>query len=180
MYSRTLLIACIWASLASRPGVAQSRGVPLPSPDSSRAPLVLSLPPDSALAQMKQLAASRFLQALQSGDDALLLAEYSIPDNSKAGLPAACTSLIPAVSALRGAAGRPAGRLPKGQHLPVYFLSPVSVDSAGLSMLTIDVALEVSPGQSKRSPITLVYDPVGGGWLSSSGLLAALCPQSVP
>jgi len=113
---------------------------------------------------MKHLAVSRLFQAIQTGDDALLLAEYSIPDNATRPLSPACTGIVPAVTALRAVARRPAGRLPKGQHLPAYFLKPVSIDSSGYSILNLDVVLETSPGITKLTPVTLVYDTLTGAW----------------
>jgi len=170
------VLSAILAVVLSAEGAAQSRASDMPSPDSSRAPLILSAPPESALVQAKQLAASRFLQALQSGDDGLLAVEYPMQDRASHALPGQCASPLAALTALRTAAGRPTGRLPKGKTLPVYFFSPQSVDSAGKTFLRVTVVVPRADGRRRITPVTLEFESSTARLIGSTDLSEALCP----
>jgi len=172
---RLLVVTALAVAFTPCTAMGQSRSRDLPPPDSTRAPLIVSVPQESAYAQAKQFALQQLLQALQTGDEALLEFEYSALDQVGSMGPVRCSSLREAISRLRVVNQRAPGRLPRGEHVPVYFVMTLASDAMS-SRALIEVVVVGTGGRSQRTAVSLDFDQISGRWVGAQGLVEAICP----
>lgn len=147
----------------------------LPSPDSSRAPLLTRLPADSIRLQVRQMRLMEFLAALQRADStavdaALSGATWAASDNVSRRL-APCRSLGTAVSSFSSRLSARHG----GDHLPIFFDRVATADSGGTTVASGTVLLVSPSGLAHRTGFALAYHSSEPRWTSARGLLAAIC-----
>jgi hypothetical protein len=155
--------------LVGAPLLAQQR-VNLPSPDSSRAPLLTKMSSDSIRYQTAYLHAAELLQALQAGDAttlARMLGDATLGRST-------CTvgeALAKVTTSVRGIAGSD-GRTSRA----VFFDKIAIVDSGATQVMTADLVLmPTTPSTPMRGAVRLVLDPQRAVWTEEDGLLKALC-----
>ncbi len=170
-WSLSLALAAL-SSLA-----AQRRTAGLPRPDSSRAPLLTSLPPDSIRHQVGELLLSQLLMNLQRGqtravDVALSSVEWDPADQAAMGM-AHCQSVGTALSAISALDRR--GLSDTAHLVPVFFSNIQFKDSASVSRMLARITVLSGTNRRVDTLITMQYDQAVMRWSRADGLLAALC-----
>ncbi len=149
----------------------------LPSPESSRAPLLTSLPADTIRLQVRQLRLMDLLESLQRGDTAHLDGTFtgatwaSTDEASKQR--AQCQSIGSAVAAARLRSTTPTST--SLALLPIYFDNVRILDSAGVGFARMQVRFVSSSGVESVFFVSLTYADSEPRWIHVDGLLAAVC-----
>jgi hypothetical protein len=141
-------------------------------PATSRPPVLLSLPADEANRQVRELALMTLIQALQTGDADLVetvAADLPIEDQPTGR----CKTLRDGMNAVRVA--HAAGLEDDGQRLPIFPDAITQRDSAGVTVLEVDVLVAAKGKDKVKNRARLTYDNEHAKWRASNGLLTALC-----
>lgn len=151
---------------------AQRRDAPsnLPSPDSSRAPVLVSLPADSSRQLTDAYSLQLLSMALSAGDGEklrLLLEDADVAPEGAGG----CGTVVAAVT---GAQQEPIASGGRTAGIQLHFRSVR--DSANARLATVDLSVN----GRKVAPVQLQRDAESGRWRGASSLAAALCMADRP
>ncbi len=160
-----LVAALVMAGMQSL--AAQQRGAPsnLPSPDSSRAPVLVSLPADSSRALTDAYSLQILSMALSAGDGEklrLLLEDADVvPEGGEV-----CGTVV---SAAAGARQEPIAGGGRTAGMQLHFRSVR--DSASARLATVDLSVN----GHKVAAVQLQRDAESGRWRGARSLAAAFC-----
>lgn len=151
---------------------AQRRDAPsnLPSPDSSRAPVLVSLPADSSRLLTDAYSLQILSMALSAGDGEkvrLLLEDADVaPESGEV-----CGTVV---SAAAGARQEPIAGNGRTTGMQLHFRSVR--DSANARLATVDLSVD----GHRLGAVQLQRDAESGRWWGASSLAAALCTAGRP
>jgi hypothetical protein len=146
-------------------------------PAISRPPVLLTGTAAEANRQVRELALMTLMQALQSGDADLV--ETVAGDLATEDAPkGACRTLRDGMKAVKTA--HAVGLQEDGGRLPIYPDVVTQRDSAGVTVVELDLLVVPKAKARVKTRARLTYDNEGGKWTSSLGLLAGLSGSGPP
>jgi hypothetical protein len=170
MLTERVVFLALGGTLLGAPLWAQHR-VLLPPPDSSRAPFLTAMKPDSIRHHTALLHVAELLQSLQSGDanaGGIQLRDATLSLGVCGEVAEAFTRAIDRVRKITRSDG--------GTSLALFFDRVAITDSGTTQVITADLILmSNSRHLSTRNSVRLVFDPERAVWIGEFGLINALC-----